>query len=332
MEKWKKNIKTGIFIMLGILFFYIGLKEDVLDNMWGINKIGIILSLIKKALSFVIAVLSCIILTINMKSKSKKSTIIEIIIVILCLIVISISSAKIIYKYNHEKGFIDYPTEILKYECDGKEYNLHIDNIEIEKKEENIFKTKTYYKMYLSDEKFKKIIYICIDAKYDLKRNEWHREHWEYYKDEEISANNDDLIKEEYKKVIKNLKKNEEETYAVSDINLDGIKELIIITGLSEADKTIHVYSFANGKIVSCGSTWSTHSTYFEEENKNFLIRLTYIQGGETLSYLSLENDKLKEEVVYRKNVLNGEQFETSHSQKAIEFININNLSIIDEM
>lgn len=190
MEKWKKNIKIGIFIMIGILFFYVGLKEDIFDNLWGINKIGTILSLIKKALSFVITVLSSIIVIINIKFKSKKSTIIEIIIAVLCLIVISISSAKIIYKYNYEKGFIDYPTEILKYEYDGKEYNLHIDNIEIEKKEENIFKTKTYYKMYLSDENLKRIIYICIDRKYDLKRNEWHREHWEHYKDEEIEYNN----------------------------------------------------------------------------------------------------------------------------------------------
>jgi len=45
-----------------------------------------------------------------------------------------------------------------------------------------------------------------------------------------------------------------------------------------------------------------------------------------------LENDKLKEEVVYKKNVLNGGQFEVSNSEKAIKFVDINDLSIIDEM
>ena len=45
-----------------------------------------------------------------------------------------------------------------------------------------------------------------------------------------------------------------------------------------------------------------------------------------------IENNKLKEEVVYQKNVLNGEQFEASNSEKAIEFVDINDLSIIDKM
>ena len=149
---------------------------------------------------------------------------------------------------------------------------------------------------------------------------------------EEISANNDKLIKEEYKKVIKYLKKDAEETYALSDINHDGVKELIIISGISEADKTIYCFTYAEAKAVYCGSTWSTHSTYFEEENENFLIRLTYIQGIETLSHLLLENGKLKEEVVYNKDVSNSEQFEMSEKQKAIKFVDINDLSMIDEM
>lgn len=190
MEKRKENFKMVIFIVITILFFYIGLKEDIFDNLWGTNRIGTILSLIKKTLSFVITVLSSILLIINIKFKSKKSTIIEIIIAVLCLIVISISSAKIIYKYNYEKGFIDYPTEILRYEYNGKEYNSHIEKIEIEKKEESIFRQKVYYKFYLSDENANRTIYIYIDSKYDLKTGGWSREHWEYYKDEEIEYNN----------------------------------------------------------------------------------------------------------------------------------------------
>lgn len=146
----------------------------------------------------------------------------------------------------------------------------------------------------------------------------------------EISTNN--TIKEEYKKIVNYIKNDAEETYALSDINHDGIKELIIITGTGEADKTVYLYTFADGKAVFCGSTWSTHSTYYEEENKNYLIRLTYIQGGETLSYLSLDNDKLKEEVVYKKDVSNDKQFEMSEKQRAINFCNINDFSLIEKM
>ena len=116
----------------------------------------------------------------------KKKKYINIIIVILILIGIGILTMKYIYKYNSGKYYIDYPTEILTYNYDGKQYFSDFDEIEIEKKEESIFYTKTQYKFYLSDEYRKRIVYVYIVRKYNLKKLDWETEHWEYYKDEEI--------------------------------------------------------------------------------------------------------------------------------------------------
>ena len=190
MEKRKRNVKIVIFTVIAILFFYIGLKEDILKSLWITNNLGIILSLIKKILCFIVMILSCIILIMNIKPESKKSKILEIITAILCFCVISISIVKFIVIYKEQKSYIDYPSEILRYEHNGKEYYSHVEKVDIEKEEESIFKQKVYYKFYLSDENANRTIYIYIDRKYDLLKNEWNREHWEYYKDEEVEYNN----------------------------------------------------------------------------------------------------------------------------------------------
>lgn len=190
MEKRKRNAKIVIFIVIAILFFYIGLKEDILKSLWITDHLGVILSSIKKILCFIVVILSCIILIMNIIVESKKSKIFEIITAILCFIVISISIVKFIVIYNEQKYYIDYPSEILKYEYNGKVYNSHIEKVDIEKKEESIFRQKVYYKFYLSDENANRTIYIYIDRKYDFLKNEWNREHWEYYKDEEVEYNN----------------------------------------------------------------------------------------------------------------------------------------------
>ena len=193
MEKKKRNVKIIIFIVIAILFLNIGLKEDILKGIgWLPNHLGFILPLIKKILCFIVVILSCIILIMNIKFENKKSKIIEIITAILCFFVLSMSIAKFIIIYKEDKSYIDYPSEMLIYEYNGKEYYSYVEKVDVEKEEESLFKQKIQYKFYLSDENAKRtrIVYIVIDRKYNLFKNEWNREHWEYYKDEEIEYNN----------------------------------------------------------------------------------------------------------------------------------------------
>ncbi len=234
MEKCKNYLKYIILIIVGVVFFLIGLNEDLINA----YEFHIILSLIKKIASFLVSILVCIVLFIDFKNIKRKNKIIELFIVLLCLIVISISFSQLINNYENNKGFIDYPAELLKYEYEGVKYKLEIDNIEVEKKEEGLFKEKTNYKISLTSKNITRIVYICIERKYNLRKLEWETIKREYYKNEEIIINNNySFIKDEYKKIIQSFNNNEEETYALSDLNNDGVKELLIISGVSEADK-----------------------------------------------------------------------------------------------
>ena len=185
MKKYKNICEIIIYIIIIVVFLCIGIKENVLDTVNNQYKLEILLSLITKILSFVVSILAFIAIIMKKIFHSKKKFI-NIIIFVLSLIIICISIVKIINKYNSGKYFIDYPTEILNYNYDNEQFSSSIDKIEIEKKTEKIFTTKTYYKIYLSDEKNKRVVYICIDRKYHFKNFEWRTEHWEYYKDNEI--------------------------------------------------------------------------------------------------------------------------------------------------
>lgn len=182
MNKYKKIFKYIILIIIGILFLYIGLNEDYIK----VQKMQIILSLIKKIISCIVVIVSIIILIIDYKQIIKKSKIMEIILALLCSVVILISFEQVLYEYNIGKNFIDYPTEVLKYEHEGIEYKLEIENIDIEKEEENTFYKKTNYKMSLNSRIINRIVYICIERKFNLKKLKWETINREYYKDEEL--------------------------------------------------------------------------------------------------------------------------------------------------
>ena len=325
----KKSIKFIILIIIGIIFFVIGLKEELM----GIYIFQIILYFLKTIASFLVSILAFIVILMDLKKIKRKNKILEIIITLLCFIVILISFCQVTYYYEKNKGFIDYPSELLQYKYNDVNYKLQIDDIEVENSEEGLLKKKTNYKITLKSENITRIVYICIERKYSLRKLKWETVKREYYKTEEIKINNTyHDIKEEYKKIIQSFNNNEEEMYALSDLNSDGIEELLIISGISEADKKISCYTYDNNKTIFCGSTWSTHSSYFEENHKNYITKIAYMQGGEILSHLFLENKELIEQIIYDKDVSNGEQFEISDQEIPIKFVEISDLSVLDDL
>ena len=111
--------------------------------------------------------------------KKEKVLKILVVLIILSLLVLIIVNA---IKYFKNKNLIQYPLEILEHEVDGVIYKSNIDEIKVEKTETKLVKQTQYCEISLSDEKYNRILYICIVSKYKGNGN-WELEDWYEYKE-----------------------------------------------------------------------------------------------------------------------------------------------------
>ena len=116
--------------------------------------------------------------------------------------------------------------------------------------------------------------------------------------------------------------------YAVTDINKDGIYELIVTTGDSEAEKMTYFYSYKSGRIFSLGETGGSHSTYYEMNSGNYIMHLNAHMGSELITHISIKDNKIVEEKISEKEIKPEEDY--SSGDRLIVFKDVKDQSLLD--
>ena len=170
------------------LYFYIALIFrynifDRLDQIYYISYISWFLAFSTLILGIILQINKVLSKKLNINETYLKIKLNKIIIIIVLIVTYFITHQ--ILLYFSAFGFIDYPTEILDYEIDGKSYHSHIEDIKIVKKEHTLGKKILYLEIYLIDEKCKRTDYIFLYHKY-IGNGIWFLEDWHHYKEEEI--------------------------------------------------------------------------------------------------------------------------------------------------
>lgn len=123
---------------------------------------------------------------------------------------------------------------------------------------------------------------------------------------QKISVSEDELM-DVYKDVVKNTAYSSF-SYGIEDINNDGIKELILKTGNSEADYNYFVYTYdeafddSENHVVLVGDLPGGHSVLYKM-NDGTLMHLKGHMGEETVTIYSLENDWLVRKSVKSREI-----------------------------
>ena len=126
--------------------------------------------------------------------------------------------------------------------------------------------------------------------------------------------------------------KNKEEngaitSYALTDINKDGIQELIILHGTSNADYEYVFYTYQNNQIIKLGAT-SGNSDLYEMYQDKYLKQVRVSMGHETVSNIKIENNKIiVKEISSRELGVNelyeeGDEFIQFHKSNSLENLN----------
>ncbi len=125
-------------------------------------------------------------------------------------------------------------------------------------------------------------------------------------------------------------------TYTVYDIDKDGIKELIIKTGICEADYTYEFYTYQNG-LISLGTTHAGHSgLYIPEDNNGLYLRYCPPPGDMyyvSLYRLTVKNNKLNTKILYKdKEISIEERDEFSKQYKYLDEVHASDLNKLKEL
>ncbi len=122
-----------------------------------------------------------------------------------------------------------------------------------------------------------------------------------------------------YEKIIRDSYKQTESTeYAVADIDGDEAEELLVLTGDSEAEKMITVYTYED-KAVNCGEIGASHTVLYEMNKKAYLLKVNGHMGFETVFSISLKDGKVVEKELENNEV--GEEDEYTEGDKEVEFV-----------
>ena len=88
---------------------------------------------------------------------------------------------------------------------------------------------------------------------------------------------------------------NKAETSFFTDVNNDKKADMLVLYGTCEADLTIRLYMYKNGKVVYKAKTGGGHSVYNAYPNHKGFIRHYAHMGYESLSVIKYKNGKLVE-------------------------------------
>ena len=91
--------------------------------------------------------------------------------------------------------------------------------------------------------------------------------------------------------------------YAMTDINNDGIEEIIISYGTCDADWKNDFYHLDKSGKVVCAGTLETTASFYGTEDGNGIYAVNGSMGYETRYHIFLKGDKLKMEVVEEREI-----------------------------
>ena len=147
---------------------------------------------------------------------------------------------------------------------------------------------------------------------------------------QKITITEDELM-DVYKDVVKNTTYSKF-TYGIEDINDDGIEELIIKTGISEADYNYYIYTYDEAyddsfnHVVLVGDLAGGHSVLYKMDDGT-LMHVRGQMGNETVSIYSLENDWLVRKSTKTSDI-KGSNYTTGDEK--IELVSNTDLSLFD--
>lgn len=94
--------------------------------------------------------------------------------------------------------------------------------------------------------------------------------------------------------------------YYLTDINKDGIAELLIKHGTSEADCLITIYTYKKNKAIKVNNISGGHSVLYAYPDGNGFIRLTGQMGYETITRVTLQESKVTEKKIGSRDIGTG--------------------------
>ena len=220
-------------------------------------------------------------------------------------------------------------------------------------KNNEIYKYETFEEYSVSDEECAKLKEECLEY---IEKNKIDSDQIKSKFSEYINKNKIDIKKFEadiktknsqessiskaYKEIleqyIKETQKNAYITveYALTDINDDGIKELIIMSCSSNADYKFTFYTFKNNEAIKLGSNDCGASSLYKMK-KGSCLKQVYIHGGGeivwNITYKSneFEVEKIKERSLTVEEEMNGDFTE---GDKLIEFYESDNTKELDKI
>lgn len=125
-------------------------------------------------------------------------------------------------------------------------------------------------------------------------------------------------------------------TYTVYDIDKNGVKELIVKTGICEADYTYEFYTYQDG-LVLLGTAHAGHSgLYIPNDNNGLYLR--YCPPPGDICYVSLyritiNKNQIKQETLYKDKEMSFDESDKFSTQyKYLEEIHASDLSFLQDL
>ncbi|MBQ8765221.1 MAG: hypothetical protein IJZ16_00275 [Clostridia bacterium] len=195
---------------------------------------------------------------------------------------------KIVCDSDYESLFDDNGNPEVE-EYDGGFYAPHSANVYCY--DDEIPKVSFTSYSYLSRSMNDKEVYSSVDYVYDSKINEFVISDVSVWASEIIDNNHnyDEII--EIEGYING--------YTYCDINKDGVEELITQTGSCEADRTYHIYTFADGKMFYAGSFGGWHGTLYEKDDMIIIASSGPTENGfyvTSVTYELIDNELVKKD------------------------------------
>ena len=120
-------------------------------------------------------------------------------------------------------------------------------------------------------------------------------------------------------------------TYALWDIDRDGIQELFVLCGHSEADYMYEVYTVSDGSAAYMGEFSGSHTALYgpEEDGEAYIIAAQCHMDRETIYHVSVSDGKITGEQISQREVPGGADYYTNANE--LPYADVSDLSLLDE-
>ena len=116
--------------------------------------------------------------------------------------------------------------------------------------------------------------------------------------------------------------------YTLTDINNDGIPELIIKVGENEAEYELHFFTFKDKKIKELGNISGGHCGLYGDSNQNYILKVYGHMGYEIVSHIEIKDGKIVETEVSQRTI--GEDEGYTKGDVDLEFCSFDDYKLID--